>query len=307
MGSDGEVRVNLEPWHESGNLVLDMNVASILLSPSRCLLHAPLTAAVSTASGAASLGLIVSALDIATAEPALASCRPDWTTTQDLTVHATGRLLDGPVVVDAQLVRVGKKAIVVSANVYDGHGVEDFEQLRRQLDDGAADGSASRTPGARPTLAAKGLVTFARIPRTSVTPMEDYDPAQWIGQVRRRGHDRPPRGTMRERMDLRVVDAASGVVELALTRYVTNLIGTIFGGAQAALLQFAAEAMRPGFEATDLQIHYLAKVRVGPARTLGTVSRDAADHSVVTLQLVDAGSNNQLLALATVLLQRPPR
>jgi len=86
----------------------------------------------------------------------------------------------------------------------------------------------------------------------------------------------------------------------------SNSIGTIFGGAQAALLQFAAEAMRPGMEASDLQLHYLSQVKVGPARTLGSVSRDAADHSVVTVELRDAGNNNQLLALASVVLQRPP-
>lgn len=299
MSSSGEVRVNLEPWQESGNLVLDMDVASVLSSPARCLLHAPLTPAVSTPSGAASVGLIVSAIDIATAEPALASCRPDWTTTQDLSVHATGRIVEGPVVVDAQLVRVGKKAIIVSASVYDGHGVDDFDALRRSIDAGPL------PPGAGPTLAARGLVTFARIPGTSVTGMDDYDPSLWIGQVRRRTHDRPPQGSLHERMNLRIVDAEHGVVELPLTRYVTNLIGTIFGGAQAALLQVAAEVMRPGLEATDLQIHYLAKVKVGPARTRGSVSRDARDHSVVTVELVDAGNDDRLLALATVLLQRP--
>lgn len=299
MSSNGEVRVNLEPWQESGNLVLDMDIASVLVSPARCLLHAPLTPAVSTPSGAASLGLIVSAIDIATAEPALASCRPDWTTTQDLSVHATRPVVEGPVVVDAKLVRVGKKAIIVSASVYDGHGVDDFDALRRSIDEGA-----SRTPGTGPTLAAKGLVTFARIPGTSVTGMDDYDPALWIGQVRRRTSDRPPQGSLHERMNLRIVHAEHGVVELALTQYVQNLIGTIFGGAQAALLQVAAEVMRPGLEATDLQIHYLSKVKVGPARTRGSVSRDAADHSVVTVQMVDAGNGDQLLALATVVLQR---
>lgn len=59
-------------------------------------------------------------------------------------------------------------------------------------------------------------------------------------------------------------------------------------------------------EAIDLQVHYVSQVKVGPARTLGSVSRDAADHSVVTVELLDVGNDNQLLALATVLLQRCP-
>jgi acyl-coenzyme A thioesterase PaaI-like protein len=296
MGVEPEVSVNLEAWRESGSLVLDLDTTSVLLTSTRCLLRAPLTPAVSTSSGAASLALIVSTLDIAASEPALATCRPDWTATQDLHVHATSRLVEGPLVVDAQLVRVGKKTITVVTNVYDGHGVSDFEQLRRGIDEG----------GTGPTRTARGLVTFARIPGSSASGMDDYDPGKWIGQVRRRTFERPPVGTLPARMGLSVVDAASGVLELGLTPYVTNSIGTIFGGAQAALLQLAAEAMRPGMEASDLQLHYLSQVKVGPARTLGSVSRDAADHSVVTVELRDAGNNNQLLALATVVLQRPP-
>jgi acyl-coenzyme A thioesterase PaaI-like protein len=314
MSGEVDDGVNMEPWRESGSFVLDMDVSSLLVSRTRCLLHAPLSRGVSTRSGAASLGWIVSALDIAAADPALASCRPDWTATQDLTVHATGRLVDGPLVVDAQLVRVGKKTITVATNVYDGHGVNELEPLRRAIDGGGAAAPGLRSPAEQPqrastdgpTLSARGLVTFARIPAASAAGMDDYDPGKWLGQIRRRTCDRTPTGTLQARMGLRIVDAASGVAELPRSRYVTNSIGTIFGGAQATLLQLAAEAMRPGLEATDLQIHYLSQAKAGPARTLGGVSRDAADHSVVTLQLLDAGNDDQRLALATVLLQRPP-
>jgi len=326
MSSEHEVGADLAAWRESGSFVLDLDITSVLLSETRCLLCAPLTPAMSTASGAASLGLLVSLLDIAAAEPALAACRPDWTATQDLTVHATSRLVEGPVVVDAALVRVGKKAITTTANVYDGRGVHDFDALSRAIDSSLARprarfdaartepaaastralGRASGESTAGPTLVARGLLTFARIPGSSATGMEDYDPGNWVGRVRRRTFERPPEGTLQARMGLQIVDAAAGAVELARTQYVTNTIGTIFGGAQAALLQAAAEAMRPGLEATDLQIHYLSQVKSGPARTIGRVSRDAADHSVVTLELRDVGYHDRLLALATVLLQRPP-
>ena len=296
MSREVEAGVDMAAWRQSKSFVLDLDMTSMLVSATRCIMRAPLTPALSTKTGAASLGLLVSLLDIAASEPALAACRPDWTATQDLSLHATERLSDGPVVVDAQLVRVGKKTITVAANVYDGHGADDFALLQSAIDEGTG-----------PTLAAKGLLTFARISGASATGMDGYDPAHWLGKIRRRTFEHPPVGTLETRMGLQVVDAAAGVLELAPTRYVTNSIGTIFGGAQAALLQLAAEAMRPGLEATDVQIHYLSQVKVGPARTRGSVSRDAADHSVVTVQMSDAGNDNQLLAHATVLLQRPPR
>jgi acyl-coenzyme A thioesterase PaaI-like protein len=69
------------------------------------------------------------------------------------------------------------------------------------------------------------------------------------------------------------------------------------------MIESAAEAMRPGTVATDMQIHYLAQVRSGPARTTGAVLRDAADHSVVTVRLTDAGDDDHVLALATVTLR----
>ena len=55
--------------------------------------------------------------------------------------------------------------------------------------------------------------------------------------------------------------------------------------------------------ATDVHIHFLSQLRSGPMRSLGMVLRDATDHAVVMLRLVDTGNDDALLALATVTLQ----
>ena len=63
------------------------------------------------------------------------------------------------------------------------------------------------------------------------------------------------------------------------------------------------EAIRPGLVATDVQMHYLAQTRAGPARTAVSVVRDAPDHSVLAVEVVDAGAADHLLAVATVTVQ----
>jgi acyl-coenzyme A thioesterase PaaI-like protein len=267
----------------------DLGIVQFLATDDRCLALAPLTEVTRSPSGSMSLGVLVTMVDHAASLPAMVGCAPDWTATQDISLHGARRITTGPAVVDCRLVRVGKKVVVVSAAAYDARGVDDLERLRSAIDGGTV------------PLAAAGLLTFARLPRRAAPGMDDYDPRQWVGQVR---PTEPPApggaGSLRERMDLRVLDAGAGRVELARTPYVTNSIGTILGGVQAVMAEAAAEAVRPGCEAVDLQIHYLSQLRVGPARTVGTVLRDTADHSVVSVELVDAGNADHTLALATV-------
>jgi acyl-coenzyme A thioesterase PaaI-like protein len=247
--------------------------------------------------------VLVTLADVVASDPALAACNPDWTATLDLSLHGVGWLTEGPVVVETRLVRVGKKIVVVAADAYDGRGQHDLERLVTGIDavrEGAAGSGV-------PALAATGLVTFARLPRAAASGIDDHDPASWVGQVRRRAVGHPVEGTIYERMGIRSIDPAAGAHELDRTSYVVNSIGTINGGAQAILLQVAAEGLRPGMAARDIEVHYLSQVEAGPARTRGRVLRDGDDHSVVRVELVDAGADDQLLALATITLQRPPR
>ncbi|MBV9953499.1 MAG: hypothetical protein JO291_16210 [Acidimicrobiia bacterium] len=274
-----------------------MDVSAFLLSATRSLVQAPLTDAVRSPGGGASIGMLVTMVDLGASDPAMVACRPDWTATQDVALHGAGPLTEGPIVVDAQLLRVGSKVIVVAARAYDGHGIEDFDALRKAIDDG----QPASTCG--PTLAASGLLTFARIPGSAAPGMEEYDPASWIGEVRPRLERTPATGSMYERLGARTLDGATGRFELERTPYVANSIGTINGGVLAVLVEVAAEAVSPGRVATDVQIHFLSQLKVGPAQTRADVLRHAGDHTVVSVEVVDAGNDDRLLALATVTLQ----
>ncbi|WP_018501253.1 PaaI family thioesterase [Parafrankia discariae] len=277
----------------------DTASTELLVSDRRCLMSAPLSDAVRSPGGSASPGMILALFDVGASHPTMIACRPDWTATQDISLHGADPISEGPIVVDSQLVRVGKKITIASATVYDGHGVDDIEKLQRLIDQA----EPPEAPAGL-TRAGAGLITFARLPRAAAAGMGDYDPGKWIGQVRRTGTGTPVEGSLHERLGLRLIEPRTGRFDLDRTPYVTNSIGTILGGAQAVMIEAAAEAMRPGLVATDLQIHFLSQVRKGPARTAGTVLRDADDHSVVTVRVTDAGHDNQILALATVTLRR---
>lgn|GEM_PF-1354570 len=270
----------------------DFGLTTFQPSPQRSVVRATLTDKLRDSGGAASTGVLMTVVDIVASDPALIAASPDWTATQDLSLYAAGPITRGPIVADARLVRAGKKVVVISVDVYDGCGVTDLRVLTDDIDRGAHG----------LTHAGRALVVFARIPRAAAVDADQYSPAKTVGTIRER-KPVPVEGSVYSRLGMRVVDAGSGVLELDLTSFVVNQIGTIQGGALAVLAESAACAMRPGMVACDMQIHYLSQVRVGPARASGEVIRDAGDHSVVDVRLVDAGTGDTVLALTTVTLR----
>lgn len=277
------------------NFMLDLAPANLLLTRERSLLRVPLVDQVRAPGGTASLGVLLTMADVAACEPALVACDPDWTATQDMSLHGAGWLDVGPAVVDCRLLRVGKKVVVVSFDAYDGLGEHALPALAEAVD-------AGRLPHA-----GRGIVTFARLPRTAAraSDADGFRPAEWVGDVREREAGRRAPLPLAERIGVRVLDAAAGSLELPASAYVANSIGTVNGGVQTVLAQLAAEAVRPERAAVDAQVHFLAQLRQGPVRTTATVLRDTADHTVLDVRLVDAGAGagDHLLTLATVTLR----
>jgi acyl-coenzyme A thioesterase PaaI-like protein len=268
--------------------IRDLDVSTCLTSRERSVSAAPVTAAVRDAAGGAALGFLTGVVDVSAALVALVAAQPDWTATADLALHHVAPIDRGPVVVESRLVRAGSNIVVVGCDVFDGAG-RDLEEL---LDTRAL------------APAARSIVTFARIPSRASTQAGRFDPAANIGTWRRMGPDAAEvvAAPMLERIGLRVVDAAAGVVEIDQSPYVANSFGTINGGVLGMVFQGAAEAAVSGFVAVDVQIHYLSQSKRGPARTSTTHVRRTGDHAVCTIDLVDAGNDDRLLAHATVTL-----
>jgi acyl-coenzyme A thioesterase PaaI-like protein len=302
----GSIEV-VPPHRGDTGFIGDLDVSQTLVTARRALLWAPLTPGIRSAAGSASVGVLATLVDVITSMPAIASSDGDWTATQSLGLHAIGWLVDGPIVVDASLIRVGTKVVVVAADLWDAHGLDDDEALLDAFEARSGGAGHRVSPTTGPTLAGRSLITFARLPRASGGDFAAaYDPLSLMGKVVRRHFGPIPADPIWDRVGIEVVDASRGVLEIERVPYITNSIGTINGGALAIAIERAAELMRPGHVATDLQIQYLSQMRAGPARTRGTVSRDTGDHSVATIEVLDHGADDQVLALATVTMQQCP-
>jgi acyl-coenzyme A thioesterase PaaI-like protein len=275
------------PPDQDRNFTQDLNSTTLLVAPDRCLLQAPLDTR--APGGAVSLGVLITLADLAASDPVLVAWAPDWAATQDISLHGAACLTEGPILMDCRLVRAGKRSAVVSVAVYDGHGKVDLDRFEAALDGHHQELS----------LGALGMVTFVRLPRTAASDVVGYDPLQWLNRPCHR-HDEPDGRTMYERMEM--TDRGGGFLEQPRTPYVSNAIGTVLGGVQAVLSQAAAESLRPGMAAADIQMHFLDQVKAGPVKTDTTVVRDTDEHAVVNVRLVDAGNQDKLLTLATVTL-----
>ncbi len=278
------------PASAIGGSISDLDITTEQLSATRARSLSPLTDAVRDASGAAGLGYLVGLVDVNTAMVGLCASQPDWTATADLMIHEAAPLVHGPTIVESHLTRAGSRLIVVGVDIYDGDGVADLDDVADPIE--------------QPRVAT-GLVTFARVPASTSTASATWDPLSTIG-VRRRVETTgpPPTEPLLERIGLRVVDAAEGVVELANSEYVQNSRGRINGGVLGMVFQGAAEAAAPGCAGSDLHIHYLASARVGPVRTHTVVVRESDDHVVCRVVAMDAGADDLVVAQATVTLQR---
>lgn len=275
------------------HVLRDLRYEVARTSSSRSLGWAPRQPGVCSTDGSMRPSAIAMMVDVAAASLAIVNAAPDWAATADLAYWGAAPITVGPAVCEARLVRAGSGTIVVAADVYDG---------------GACGWDGDGPPPA--TRAGHARLTFSRIPGSASAANGRVDRSG--GPTPRQGMHRPGSAfdeSIHDKCGLRVVDPAGGVVECPKSDYVRNSFGTINGGAVAVILEAAGEvaarhATGAPLVARDLQVHYLAQTKVGPARSSARLVRADEHHAVVEATLVDAGNGDLVLALATVGLTR---
>ena len=223
-------------------------------------------------------GVLATLVDMAGGEAAVNAARPNWVATSDLVLHVTGAVSQGRLCSIATVLRTTRSTIVL--------------EVALSLD-GRPVGLATMTFA---VLTARNEVQ--RMGTGTLEPRTDFGlPGSAL------------RVPIDEALGLRVVDPASGVVELDLTPYVVNSLGALQGGVVAIALEAGAcergRALLGGDVSTlDLAVNYLSLLKKGPGRTRTRVLREAENEALVRAELRDAGQDDRLCTVATVLVTR---
>lgn len=190
---------------------------------------------------------------------------PGWVVSTNLMLRTVPRAHHGPLALEATISRVGRNAVVSQVSIRD---VGDGGAL---IADGALTSAVLEPEGGPPE--------FPR-PMT-LDPPDDPEPVlpllEFFGVAR---HD----------------DAA---VALPITDRVRNPWGILHGGATAVLVDAAgAHAIGEGAVTADVVLHFMRPGRVGPAVARATVIGARADGHLVRVEVVDAGADDRVMAVA---------
>src|ERR1700722_10458017 len=99
------------------------------------------------------------------------------------------------------------------------------------------------------------------------------------------------------------------VIEMDIRPEFANVRGALQGGLMAVLIDVCAGRLaylscdhEKGYSTatSDLTVHYLSPVAVGPARTEAPVLRRGQSKFVLHVEVTDVGRDNELAAVATI-------
>jgi acyl-coenzyme A thioesterase PaaI-like protein len=254
------------------HLLRDLQPQAEWVSDDECIFTAPVVPQTRSATGALALGPMFAVTDLALISTAIGFADGDWCGTLDLAIRSGQPIVDGPLVVACQVVRIGGTLITTKAELLDGD-----------------------------RLAGTAIATSRRMPRNP--DFNDAPPDEKVvGTIQHWG--RASSGfTLPVNDQLGLTELAPGAVELAKTPYVTNSFGTVNGGTSGILLCAGAESALGGeFVATDIEVRYIGQAAEGPVRTMSEIIRVERDHAVVDVTAVDMSRERRPIATAGVTL-----
>jgi acyl-coenzyme A thioesterase PaaI-like protein len=236
------------------------------------------------ASGVPRAGVLSILVDVVGGGLAAMAVRPDWIATADLTLHLTPRTVAGEIRAHGAVRRRGRTTVVAEVT----------------LD--AIDAGGTPVPLGLATM------SFAVLPRRDTNLVIDQ-----VDVVTRSTMATETSGlttAFPDRIQLTVVEAGAGVVEVPLDDYIRNSLGAIQGGVMAATAAAGAEAALGAacgraVETVDLQVTFLALARVGPIRTRARVLESDPAYGAAHVEIVDTGAADRVTTLARVVAVAP--
>ncbi len=243
----------------------------------RCIIRAPVAPGLCSDLGTLQVGFVSTLFDLVGGELAARTAYPDWIATADLVLCSRERARGGEFTAVASVVRAGRSSIVIEADML-----------------------ATPGPGAAPLSIGSAMAAFTRLKsREDTAQVARVDGPHQVFSL----EGRVPARRILDKAGLRVVDEAGGVVEIAMSEYIRNafhgLHGGVFGLLADAAGQCAARAASGlPLVTTDLAIHYLSMGKTGPFRTRASIVRAAGDSVLTRIDMVDAGKQDLLMAVA---------
>lgn len=240
----------------------------------------PVVPAVCNDQGTMQVGILATLIDLLGGRLAASVAYPDWIATADLLIYSTQRARTGEVTALGSVVRAGRTAVVVEAEILTG----------------------TTQSGAAATSIGSAVATFSRLPRRDDNlDIRSDDDLHRVFSVEAEGPGLSQH--LLDKAGLRVLDEALGIVELNMSEYVRNSFHALQGGMVALLAdvagQYAARAIthKPVITA-DLAIHYLSQGKTGPFYTRTKVLRMTGDSVLTRVEILDRGADDLLMTLA---------
>lgn len=236
--------------------------------------------------GPTAVGAVLTVLDVLCGALCAATVAPDWMATSSLELHVADTAGPGPLLMDASVLRAGRRSVTVEVDLHDTSG---------RMGD--------------------AVLVFSRLPRREDNLSLPLDAAPAGHRVR---FDRSEAGdapSWSDAIGTDVVDPATGRTETPLSPYLRNSFGALNGGVVAAIAVRAAQlcaAEHAGHpvQLDDVVVHHLGQGRVGPVSTTAEVSIERAGRVLVRVELRDGGApdergDGRLMAVARVGLSLP--
>ncbi|HEY3721892.1 MAG TPA: PaaI family thioesterase [Acidimicrobiia bacterium] len=216
-------------------------------------------------SGSVRAGALMTMADTVGGMCAGLAALPGWVVSTNLMLCTAPGPHRGPLALDARVLRAGRNAIVTQVQIRD-----------------TGDGDCAVVDGVLTSAVLEPDGGPPHFPRPmALGPPERLDPVlpllEFFG-VRTHGPD---------------------AVALDITARVRNPWGILHGGATAVLIDAAAaHAVGDDATTTDAVVHFLRPGRVGPALATATVLGTRADGELVRVEVVDAGAEDRVMAVA---------
>jgi uncharacterized protein (TIGR00369 family) len=232
----------------------------------------PVVPEICTDAGFARAGALATLVDVIGGGLAAAAAHPNWIATADLTLHTVAGAASGATVeARGRTLRAGRTTVVLEVGLSDDTG--------REL----------------------GLATmsFSVLPRRDANP--DILEVATPGRTTMAAPDSGLSCSIADMLEVRVIDAAAGAIELPVTDWARNSMGALQGGVVALVADLAAEqALRAAsgraVTVADLHLVYLGFGRVGPIRTrVDVLASDTA-----RVEIIDSGAEDRRMTIASV-------